>query len=1014
MAGEQSFRSPGFFDREIDLSQQQQEALGVPYGIVGRSLRGPAFVPVTVGSYDEFKERFGPVNDKMPATQAAREVLRNKSAVTFVRVLGAGANVTTTHINTTLNQGRVYDAGFAVTGTEDSDPLVHTHKGTVQFIAANHTPIAEEAFGFPVYTNNDSYPGTTSNLIRAIVMCASGTRIQVLDGTGESYARTVDSFAQPTSARLFKLCISSSDGTAFANDDGNAGIRIMTASLDPNSAHYIGRIMNKDPEKFPTSQHLLYADFAVEDELTPITVATSSIAVLSGSASSSTDSGNTSMTFMNAFGQYDARYRAAATPWLISQPFGDKEYDLFKLEAIDDGAYANTRFKVSVSNIRASIDDSNPYGKFNVQVRAYDDTDLDTRVLEQFTDCTLDPLSDRYVAKAIGDVKLFFNFDADQLDERRLMKTGKYPNRSRIVRVIMNTDADEAKTPKKCLPFGFKGVETLKTSFEVVDTTVGTSVTFKGDRLKGKITGDSALTGSIVPPLPFRFKVTRGASATTGQVGAAGANEVVDSRYYWGVKFERCPTTSSLTNAALNVNVSDAANLLIEAYTRFVGPTQLDLLHTGTFANVFNNNKFSLSRVALKDQVLTLSGSVSEYMREAAYVRNGVNSPANFYRINDGTITDRVTFATILNEMSASEFNRFADYMKFSTIMYGGFDGVNVLDTDAARMNDRATSTDTWGGANTSFVSPGLATAMGGFGETNNAVFAYRTAAQVLTDPMASNVNVIIIPGIRDSVVANYVMQSVKDYGLAMYVMDVPLYDDTDTRVYEGASTRPDVEKTRLQLDGRALDNNYAAVYFPDVTIRDDINNINVDVPASVAAAAALAFNDRVAYPWFAPAGFNRASLDFVKNTRLRLSSDDRNRLYESRVNPIASFPRQGFVIFGQKTLQRAKSALDRVNVRRLLVEMKRSVMLVARRVVFEQNTAEKRKEFSKEVTSLLSVVRAQSGIDSFSVIIDESNNTQADVDLNIMRGRIVIVPTRAAEFIAIDFIVTNAGVSFE
>ena len=131
-------------------------------------------------------------------------------------------------------------------------------------------------------------------------------------------------------------------------------------------------------------------------------------------------------------------------------------------------------------------------------------------------------------------------------------------------------------------------------------------------------------------------------------------------------------------------------------------------------------------------------------------------------------------------------------------------------------------------------------------------------------------------------------------------------------------------------------------------------------------------------------------------------------------MNPIATFPRNGFVIFGQKTLQQAKSALDRINVRRLLLEVKRQVVRVADRILFEPNTPQTRATFVGRVTPLLSVIQAQAGIEQFKVVMDNTNNTSADVESNRLNGRIIVVPTRAVEFIAIDFIITNSGVQFE
>jgi phage tail sheath protein FI len=143
------------------------------------------------------------------------------------------------------------------------------------------------------------------------------------------------------------------------------------------------------------------------------------------------------------------------------------------------------------------------------------------------------------------------------------------------------------------------------------------------------------------------------------------------------------------------------------------------------------------------------------------------------------------------------------------------------------------------------------------------------------------------------------------------------------------------------------------------------------------------------------------------------LNSEDRDNLHDARINPIATFPREGFVVWGQKTLQQTQSALDRVNVRRLMVEIKRLVINIARKFVFEQNTPQTRAKFVTQVIPTLGLIQTQSGIEKFSVTMDETNNTQADIEANRLNGRIVVVPTRTIEFISIDFIVTNSGVSF-
>ena len=154
--------------------------------------------------------------------------------------------------------------------------------------------------------------------------------------------------------------------------------------------------------------------------------------------------------------------------------------------------------------------------------------------------------------------------------------------------------------------------------------------------------------------------------------------------------------------------------------------------------------------------------------------------------------------------------------------------------------------------------------------------------------------------------------------------------------------------------------------------------------------------------------------MDFVRNVETRLTSGDRDTLYDARINPIAVFPNTGFVIFGQKTLQFAKSALDRVNVRRLLLEVKREIVKIAERLLFEPNNSTTRARFVSQVTPVLGLIQLQAGIEQFKVICDASNNSFEDAEQNKMNGRIIVVPTRAVEFISIDFIVSNNGVDFQ
>jgi hypothetical protein len=503
-------------------------------------------------------------------------------------------------------------------------------------------------------------------------------------------------------------------------------------------------------------------------------------------------------------------------------------------------------------------------------------------------------------------------------------------------------------------------------------------------------------------------------------MGHTGSNERTDARYYWGVKTTRCPKTASLDNAILNTNVGSLPNPLVSAYTKFIGINKLDALVTGSDAGEFNNNKFTLARVALSGSgISAVSRTARAEMLDAVYIRNG-NPDSNTYTINDqlDSAPARVTLATLV-QSSSVQFNRFTDFNKFTTIFYGGFDGLNILDRDTYLMNDRAASSDTGGKAGTEYSNGmGLVgtddSTMSGQGKLHNVVHSYRTAITMMTDAMTVNTNILCIPGQRDTFITDHAADRTKAYSMAIYLMDPLNYSEDKARLFVDDTAKPDVRETAEQFESRAIDNNYTATYFPDVWIHDSDNNKSVQVPPSIAAIGALAFNDHVSYPWFAPAGFNRGGLAHVSNVKVRLSSADRDTLYDARINPIATFPNAGFVIFGQKTLQQAKSALDRVNVRRMLLEVKRLVVGVANKILFEQNTPATRARFIGMVQPLLAMVQAQAGIEQFQVVMDDTNNSPEDIESNRLNGKIVLVPTRAVEFIAVDFIVTNSGVSFE
>jgi phage tail sheath protein FI len=216
------------------------------------------------------------------------------------------------------------------------------------------------------------------------------------------------------------------------------------------------------------------------------------------------------------------------------------------------------------------------------------------------------------------------------------------------------------------------------------------------------------------------------------------------------------------------------------------------------------------------------------------------------------------------------------------------------------------------------------------------------------------------------------------------------------------------------------VNSSYGCAFYPWVKIRDNVNDALLYVPPSVVALGTLSSSQRKSAVWFAPAGFTRGGLSegssglSVIGVRQRLTSADRDKLYDANVNPIASFPAEGIVIFGQKTLQVTPSALDRINVRRLLIHVKKEISRISSTLLFEQNVQATWNRFLGEVRPFLQNIKSGLGLTDFKVVLDETTTTPDLVDRNVLYAKIFLKPARAIEFIALDFIIMRSGASFD
>jgi hypothetical protein len=278
---------------------------------------------------------------------------------------------------------------------------------------------------------------------------------------------------------------------------------------------------------------------------------------------------------------------------------------------------------------------------------------------------------------------------------------------------------------------------------------------------------------------------------------------------------------------------------------------------------------------------------------------------------------------------------------------------------------------------------------------------SYNNMIALLGNPEAYQFNLLFTPGLTNDNHAAQVTSIINNTiarGDNMYVVDLVDYNSTIGEAVTQAQSR---------------DTSYAAAYWPWVRIIDPGTGRQVWVPASTVIPGVYAFNDKVSAPWFAPAGINRGGLNTVLQAQLKLTQGNRDTLYSNNINPIATLPKQGVVVYGQKTLQKSQSALDRVNVRRLMIELKSYIRQIADTVVFEQNTISTRNSFIARVTPFLEGIQQKQGLYAYKVVMDDTNNGPAVIDQNQLVGQIYIQPTRTAEFISLDFILMPTGAEF-
>jgi len=340
-------------------------------------------------------------------------------------------------------------------------------------------------------------------------------------------------------------------------------------------------------------------------------------------------------------------------------------------------------------------------------------------------------------------------------------------------------------------------------------------------------------------------------------------------------------------------------------------------------------------------------------------------------------------------------------YDRFTTVLHGGFDGLDITEKEPFnnRILENSTPTET----------------------TSYTYYSIKRAIDAVSDPEVVEMNLIAIPGLTYEALTTHLLNTCEARADALAIIDLkgdytPSTEDTTSEAVRLGSVSTAVDNLR----DRGLNNSYGSAYFPWVQVRDSISNAILWVPPSVAALGVMAHSERQSEVWFAPAGFKRGGLSSggaglpVIGIRQQLTTKNRDDLYEANINPIASFPNEGIVMYGQKTLQVVPSATDRINVRRLLIYVKKEISKMARDVLFDQNISSTWNRFRGRVTPFLDSVKTRYGLVDFRVVLDERTTTADLVDRNIMYAKVLLKPSKAIEHVAVDFVITNTGAAFE
>ena len=1019
------FVSPGVFINEIDNSFIPKSADTIGPVIIGRASRGIAMEPVKINSYSEFVNAFGdtvPGNaggdvyrrgnyqSPMYGTYAAKAFLRsNVAPLTYFRLLGYQH----TNADTTVAAAQ---AGWKT----DADPAstLQANGGAFGLWIFPSASVTYNVAGVGDWVTGGSVGLTGSSLnlgtgsLAAVWYCNSGSAVLLSGSCPNLVQGTSASGSGPATVNAKNIC---ANGAVISSDsNGLFTVRVVTASagvhgtvedqtveevkfgFDDGSENFARKVFNTDPQLcstkgafFPASAHKQYW---LGESFAQYLAAGGSTAA-NGAVEGTTLVGKAAYGVMLPIAKYGDKdagpanflgndAKEAAAGWFIGQDVGDSGtytpercQKLFRLLGRGHGGWISKNLKVSIEQVKVSTSLMSDYGSFSVVVRMLTDTDNKVQVVERYDNCNLDPASPDYIGRKIGT-----RYASWSDTTRRLSYYGQYPNNSKYIRVEMNNDVDAGSTDASLIPFGYYGPANFK---DIGAKTGGRPTQWSGTLTAGSVLTNNYMWGGTSPHTASETMWLSGAQSDTAGYGSVwlSASAILG----WPTQRLRLsasdggfadPTNAYFGFSSRRDNASTRPDPSIISTCRALYGGIASDTSAGGIAGV---NGFSYI-FSLDDVRIDASGNY--------YYQSGSRNAGNSISATSGK-----TYKDLLS----------ADYNRFTAPFVGGTDGLNIKLPDP-------------------FYNEGMKGAT--VSQTTNMAYnVIKRAIDSLADPEFVNINMMSMPGLTKDGLTTHMVDVCQERADSLAVIDLPNVYLPNHEVYKASETdrvSNDPVAIATALRNRRMDSSYGCTFYPWVQTRDARSGQLLWIPPSVAMLGTFASSQASSQVWFAPAGFNRGGLTEgaagipIVNVSERVISKHRDTLYENNINPIASFPSSGIVVFGQKTLQARRSALDRINVRRLVIYMKKEISVLSTRVLFEQNVPSTWNRFKSLVEPFLANVKTEFGITDYKLILDESTTTADLIDQNIMYAKIMIKPARAIEYIAIDFVIASTGASFD